>query len=843
MRALLAVACILALPFAGHTQLSNIVAAEYFFDADPGVGAATALPAFVANPNLDVTFLAASAGLSQGMHVLGIRVKDNSLPSNLWSIPVYRPVYIFPNSPTISDAEYFFDMDPGSGNATPISVAAGATIDVTFAANSSALSMGMHIMGVRTRNTSGNWSIPAYIPFYIDRSRTITQLEYFFDSDPGSGNATTIVVTPPTDLLDQIYSMNSSALALGAHTLNVRVAGQNNSWGMPETVSFTITASPTISSFTPPSGIVGTTVTITGTNFDTTPANNVVSFNGTMATVTSSTTTSIIATVPGGAASGPITVTILGSTATSSTNFVVCPGAPTVTPSSACANISVTLTASGGSAGQYRWYTVATGGTAISGEVNSSYSTPLTATTTFYVAIDNGTCESARTAVTATIFPLPAAPTVTPASACGPSAPVTLIAAGGAIGQYRWYTVAAGGTAIAGETNSTYTTPSLTATTTYHVAINNGTCESLRTSVTATITPGPTAPTTTGAAGCSGNTITLNALGGINGQYRWYTVATGGTAIAGATNNAYTTPSLTATTTYHVAINDGNCESVRASVTATVFATPTPTATGASACPGSSFALTASGGTNGQYRWYSVPTAGTAIAGAVNSNFTTAALTATTTYYVAIVNGVCESTRTAVTATVLTTGCAPVISPTPLATQVEGKITLDLKPLISTVGILDPNSIKVVTQPASGALATISNGVLTIDYKGKPFSGTESILIEACNTNGICSQQAFDIEVAGEVIVYNAVSPNGDQKNDFLFLQYIEVIPAAAINRVSIYNRWGDEVFSVADYDNRTRVFAGTTPNGDKLPTGTYFYKIVMPNANKTLTGFLNLKY
>src|SRR5690606_31095051 len=160
-------------------------------------------------------------------------------------------------------------------------------------------------------------------------------------------------------------------------------------------------------------------------------------------------------------------------------------------------------------------------------------------------------CESTRTAVTATINTIPTAPTTTSAARCG-SGTVTLSAAGGAAGQYRWYTVPTGGTAIAGQTNSTYTTPSISTTTTYHVAINRGTCESTRTAVTATINTIPAAPTITAAARCGTGTVTLTAAGGAAGQYRWYTVPTGGTAIAGQTNNTYTTPSLSTTTTYHV---------------------------------------------------------------------------------------------------------------------------------------------------------------------------------------------------------------------------------------------------------------------------------------------------
>jgi len=249
------------------------------------------------------------------------------------------------------------------------------------------------------------------------------------------------------------------------------------------------------------------------------------------------------------------------------------PATPTTTGAARCGTGTVTLSAAGGGAGQYRWYMVPTGGTAFAGQTNNSYITPsLAITTTYYVAINNGTCESTRTAVIATINTVPASPTVTGAARCG-NGPVTLSAAGGVAGQYRWYTVASGGTAIAGQTNNTFTTPSLAATTTYHVAINNGFCESSRTPVTATVNALPSAPVTTGAESCLPGSVTLNASGGTNGQYRWYTVPTGGTALAGEINNTFVTPVLSTTTAYYVAINNGTCESVRTPVTATI-ATP-----------------------------------------------------------------------------------------------------------------------------------------------------------------------------------------------------------------------------------------------------------------------------
>ena len=69
-----------------------------------------------------------------------------------------------------------------------------------------------------------------------------------------------------------------------------------------------LTAQPTITSFAPLSGKVGDTITISGTGFNTTPANNILFFGATQATVISATATSLTVTVPSGATFAPITL-------------------------------------------------------------------------------------------------------------------------------------------------------------------------------------------------------------------------------------------------------------------------------------------------------------------------------------------------------------------------------------------------------------------------------------------------------------------------------------------------------------------------------------------------------
>ncbi len=330
---------------------------------------------------------------------------------------------------------------------------------------------------------------------------------------------------------------------------------------------------------------------------------------------------------------------------------------PPVTPGSSCGPGTVALSASGASPGQYLWYTTSTGGAPIAGQTNSTFTTPvLSVTTPFYVAVTNGTCVTGRSTVTATINNVPGSPTTSGSASCGP-ATLTLTANGASPGQYRWYTVASGGTAIAGELNASYTTPVITATTTYHVAINNG-CEGARTAVVATINTPPTAPTTTGTSSCVPGSFTLSAAGGLPGQYRWYTLSTGGTPIAGQTNDVYQTPPLSFTTSYYVEINNGTCVSARTAVTATISNPIAPGVTGGSACMPAAIALTASGGNAGQYRWYTTPSGGTAIVGETSHLFVTPELSNTTTYYVALNNG-CEGPRTGVVATIHTPPNAP----------------------------------------------------------------------------------------------------------------------------------------------------------------------------------------
>lgn len=105
---------------------------------------------------------------------------------------------------------------------------------------------------------------------------------------------------------------------------------------------------PTISSFSPTSGLVGTSISLSGTNFTGATA---VRFNGTSATFSVGSATQITAMVPTGATTGTLSVASAAGTGTSSSAFSVTtlslPAVTSFTPVTGKAGDSLTATGSG----------------------------------------------------------------------------------------------------------------------------------------------------------------------------------------------------------------------------------------------------------------------------------------------------------------------------------------------------------------------------------------------------------------------------------------------------------------------------------------------------------------
>lgn len=104
----------------------------------------------------------------------------------------------------------------------------------------------------------------------------------------------------------------------------VDLISKTSNLGLPGFVaSAIINSEPYITSFTPTNGPTGTTVTINGINFNTTPGNNFVSINGIPATVVSSTATRLTVVVPQNATTGEISVAVGCGFVASTNDFTV----------------------------------------------------------------------------------------------------------------------------------------------------------------------------------------------------------------------------------------------------------------------------------------------------------------------------------------------------------------------------------------------------------------------------------------------------------------------------------------------------------------------------------------
>src|SRR5437870_3454596 len=102
-------------------------------------------------------------------------------------------------------------------------------------------------------------------------------------------------------------------------------------------------AAPTITSLSVSSGPVGTAVTITGTNFGSTQGTSTVKFNGTTASVTSWSATSIGVTVPSAATTGNVVVTV-SNVASNGKSFTVTPAITSLSITTGAVGAAVTIT-------------------------------------------------------------------------------------------------------------------------------------------------------------------------------------------------------------------------------------------------------------------------------------------------------------------------------------------------------------------------------------------------------------------------------------------------------------------------------------------------------------------
>ncbi len=78
-----------------------------------------------------------------------------------------------------------------------------------------------------------------------------------------------------------------------------------------------------------------------------------------------------------------------------------------------------------------------------------------------------------------------------------------------------------------------------------------------------------------------------------------------------------------------------------------------------------------------------------------------------------------------------------------------------------------------------------------------------------------------------EVLIPNAISPNGDLKNDYWNLDFLQLLYPNA--HVEIYNEWGQQIFVSDGY----KIPWDGTYNGELVPDGNYFYVLDLTGEGK----------
>jgi RHS repeat-associated protein len=192
--------------------------------------------------------------------------------------------------------------------------------------------------GAYTNQQSASQAVT--LPYWVKLTRSGTTFSAYEAPD---GMAWTQVATSQTITMAQNVFVG------------LAVSDENNSGTSTATfdnVSYTFgaaTATPVIYSVTPSAGGLGSQVTIAGTNFGGTQGSSSITFNGIAASsITSWTSSQIVAIVPATATSGPVVVVVNSVASNADMTFtVINPVVSAVTPASAPVGGTVTVTGTG----------------------------------------------------------------------------------------------------------------------------------------------------------------------------------------------------------------------------------------------------------------------------------------------------------------------------------------------------------------------------------------------------------------------------------------------------------------------------------------------------------------
>lgn len=363
-------------------------------------------------------------------------------------------------------------------------------------------------------------------------------------------------------------------------------------------------------------------------------------------------------------------------------------------PSSTPAALTVTAD---GTALSYQWFVNSSNSTAgssvISGATNTSYTPSVSQSGTKYYYVQvSGSCGSVNSDL-ASISVDPAtqiaSQSVSSATYCRNVGAQTLSVSGSGVNvSYQWYMNSTNstlnGTSISGETNASYTPPTITNGTTYYYVIVSGKCGSVASSVATIVVNKITEIRTQPQSNnyCVDGYIPplIVAAVGTSITYQWYSSnsnsTVGGTAISGAKSFTYFPSSSVGSAKYYYVVVTGTCGTVTSSVATITLAKNTVinnALSNAEYCQdatATSFNIAADG-EQLNYQWYSNTVASidgaSTLLGQTNASFTPPTNIPGTLYYYVVVNGFCGQNQISNFASVLVKG-RPAIQTQPIGT-------------------------------------------------------------------------------------------------------------------------------------------------------------------------------
>ncbi|MGB5942964.1 MAG: T9SS type A sorting domain-containing protein [Leeuwenhoekiella sp.] len=224
-------------------RAQDIASAEYFFNTDPGFGNGQNLSVASNSGGLTQTFSIPTTGLPDGFNTLVLRAKDDTETWSMYQSAVFyisNEISSGSTATAISEAEYFFNTDPGFGNGEALSVQSNTgALNQQFAIPVSGLPDGFNTLVLRAKDDNGTWSMYQTAVFYISNEITsgstatvVSEAEYFFNEDPGFGNGKSLSVPSNTGSFSTAFALPVDEVSSGFNVFVLRVKDDAGTWSL-----------------------------------------------------------------------------------------------------------------------------------------------------------------------------------------------------------------------------------------------------------------------------------------------------------------------------------------------------------------------------------------------------------------------------------------------------------------------------------------------------------------------------------------------------------------------------------------------------------------------------------